>query len=626
VNGVMANFEMRVLLILIVLAVRVAACAGQDAVGQQGAGDAAPPKPIPIPSDAVRWGYADAEANVYTSSTYRYLFTIDNSPETLATASYVCNLALSHAAKPIVAVEPVKGSNRHLLRVDLKRLAPFNDGKDLQHLIDTWEKFAPINYYFHSINPNYVGRGTVKTTEKQQFEAQFNFSGKLQWVKVDFVRSIDPETVLLLKEGWNNGKAFTHPARLFREADPLIIKEFIDPAPKYIPALHLAGDDRKGIHRYERLQLLTGSDTPIMRLDHFFSLVLREARGKASDGFYYDFRNIPTGKDGLTDEQAWLKSVGGDAKIAENLRTDERAVMWRRRLNDRPAAFEWFATQGTHVSLGPGIAIMTRDFGRRDTDATVHPVYNVLNYKHDASEAFATLPNGFIEFVLFDGNGKIQKVAPPDIAIDSSPSNHSPVEVEVAHSCIRCHGPVGMYHPLSNHAHLLLETKLNIFDDEASKFDVEETIARIGALFGGEPMEVVRAARLTHAKAAFIATGGIFGLNTVTKVTAKTSGIFDQYYYGQVTPKIAAAEIGWRCSTEMQARKILKEQWPAMPLNDLGFSPESPAAQSLKFAEPDSRAQPNREDWEREYANLMLRSINTQIRKKRGEGHDHDAD
>lgn len=571
---------------------------------------------VPLPSDAVTWALPDAERGAEKSGDYRYFLVDEADPLVYGTASYACNLALSHAPSPFFAVEVVEGSAGHLLRIDCAKLAPFK--ADRLNLFQTWERLTARNYYFHSINPDFIGRGLKKTdrpadksTDKaevwggRQAEAFLRFPDGLRWVRVGFIRQISDAVVLLR---WEDGREFQQPAKYFRWQDRAVQSVVVDTPHvadeivSTIPSLHLNGLDSAGLHRYRRLQFLTGSETPIMRLDQFFSIALRQS----NDGLYYDFRNIKRNAgDGKTDEERWLDSVG-----RSSVRREERSVMWRRRLNDQPAAFEWFGTGNTQSTLGPGFVFMTRDFKRRKTDATVHPIYNVLNYKHDATEAFGTLPNGMIEFTLFSGAGELQDVAPPDIAIDNSPRGHSPVEVEVAHSCIRCHASSDMYHPFENHAHSLLESKLDIFDDTASKESIEETIVKIASLYGGNPMDVVRFARLTHARATIVATGGVFGINPVPKVCDRLAQIFDGYYFAPVTPRTAALELGWKCATDKEAQSLLKQIIPDMPLNDFGFSPESPAIRALKFHKEGMADLPLREDWEREYSMVAVRVLN----------------
>lgn len=173
----------------------------------------------------------------------------------------------------------------------------------------------------------------------------------------------------------------------------------------------------------------TGSETPIVRVDWFLN---RTGIQEGRDGYgYLNFLEIPSRRD--AEDLAGL-----DRKKAEARRRELAAVV----------ESSGVALQGRQLfrfdTIG-GVWWESRDVkaesnGRGDKNAA----RNLFgDYKHDAEEIVAELPNRLPFYYLSDAAGKGIASAPPDIAADSkSPSNDK--RVHVGMSCVRCHTRAGL--------------------------------------------------------------------------------------------------------------------------------------------------------------------------------------
>lgn len=173
----------------------------------------------------------------------------------------------------------------------------------------------------------------------------------------------------------------------------------------------------------------TDSAVPVVRADWFLN---RTAIQEGRDGFgYLDFLE--------------LKSRA-DAEALAGL--------------DRKKAEERFRRQAA-VILDSGVALQSRQLFRFDTVGGVwwesrdvraetagrddkNAVRRLLaDYKHDAEEIVAELPNRLPFYYLSDDKGTQIRSAPPDIASDGrSPTNDRRVHVGL--SCVRCHTRAGL--------------------------------------------------------------------------------------------------------------------------------------------------------------------------------------
>lgn len=531
-----------------------------------------PAKAVAIALDDARAIGHDAKDTLY----YLNLFaTVFDEHLDRGALSYSWNLVAATNSNPQMLVRRVDPAG-HVLAVNVRTACPRDaDYIRVRLLLET---LASRNFYFHSIDPDFVLNADGVTVDKAIAAAH------------GIKREVPP----------------------FRFGKDTFRNRFFA---KYTPALHLAGLTDEDTGRYAELRVLCGSENPIMLMDQFVSISHRAD----TDGLYYHLANIPT------TEKELDAQVGVDFAAAEKLRSDQRAVMWRRRLNDRPSMIEWAVPQGIRATDGLIPVIYTRDYANRRAEARIHPINNILDRTHAASRSFHPKPNMHLLMGLWDGKGNRQNVAPGNIAIDDS--TNPCVEVE-AGLCFRCHGPNGFFHPLENHLLTMTKVRVKVFDgfealplrdkfrklgivdDLGQKTDLEETLDRAAQLYEGDPADMLRFARLAHARAAIKSTGGVYGLDPVQEACARLAAIYARYELAPVTPLNACLELGIVCEDDAEAQRILSDVSLELYPDTYGLSPESPALWALVTWEEGTLALPTRQAWENEYATVMVRVTN----------------
>lgn len=176
------------------------------------------------------------------------------------------------------------------------------------------------------------------------------------------------------------------------------------------------------------------SEAPLVHAEQFFVASARQLsiRNKEEGTGYYDFLALKTRDD-------FFKLAGVKVQDAK-----ERYKVWRAAIlksgiskqNRQVVNFDERAwgTLDTFDESGRGILLNNLREGE---------------FKHDAEEWYAKLPNGLWVTFLSDANGKRVAFAPPEIGPDDSELNkvrakdgtQRDVRVHTNLSCIRCHGP-----------------------------------------------------------------------------------------------------------------------------------------------------------------------------------------
>jgi len=516
---------------------------------------------VPVPADAAAMAATDIQKLDQSDQPFqRYLFVHgDRSRSFHGAFNYVLNSAVSHAS--ILYRPPVVAEGR-LIRIDLRRLWPRED--QFKELFFVYEELARLDRYFN-------------VTSELVLEEQVR-------VKTAPYRAVDGRTYDYEYQTKRTVKTGTQ------------------------PALHLAGmtGDQGAI---TILKTLTQSQAPILRADQF--LVLASSSYKLENGQYYRFRRVreSDAASGKSAEQLWLESVGVDYAAIQKMRSDQRIAKWRSNITGKPRAIEYFYSSSARPIVGPSLTALTRDFFDGTIKASVHPVKNLLNYVHDGTEAMSILPNGMVFWVLFNGAGGLVDVAPQALVSDREvPAPHT-TNLQPPISCWRCHGKHDMWQPASNDAQGRLGArKLDFFDDESSTTDPIDTMDRLAGLYTGEMDEPLRIARNAHARAAFIVSMGM----QLPEIAEKLAEIYRKYRYDLVTPRAACLELGWEVPEE-DAGALFAEILPKLPANRFGVRPENPTIGTLRDG-----IGVNRDDWEQEYADAMLRVTIEAIRKQGG--------
>jgi len=558
----------------------------------------AKPTAVPTPADAVVLAATDIAGLALEDQPFqRYLFTYDTSNEFYGAFCYVINSSISHAA---TLYKPPRLAGGHLIRIDLRRLWP--QKQEFQSLIPIYEELATIDPYFHVTGQVTVKKKVKKTVEVTEFEEKTvtEKTGRqvrklYQYANGQQFYRLEDETRTVTKKV---------PVKRKKEVEEEV-EEQIEGTEH---ALHLLGTNKTDAPILV-LAESTRSAVPILRADWFIFIVSNS--DEAENGRYYQFRLIEKSKDDKSAEQLWLESVGIDYAVVQNIRADQRVGMWRSKVTGKPRAIEYFFAPSTRPAVGPAGVSITRDYFKGAVDAKEHPLKNLLNYKFDGSEAMGYLRNGMMTFTLFDGAGELVTKAPPNLVADRTiPAPHD-TELTSMISCIRCHGPTDMWMDAPNEVlHLSKGVRgLNFFDDESDKENPEATMDRLAGLYAGEMDEFLRISRNTHAKATFIVTGGM----KIPDVSKKIGEIYNTYRYDLVTVQTACLELGWRVSEE-DAYDWFHRILPKLPPNRFGVSPENVTVGTLRASSARYPLSVNRDDWEQEYADAMLRVTTEAVR------------
>lgn len=524
-------------------------------------------KKVPNPSDVVKLALLDLQAIPSDDRPFqRYIYTRDNSKEFHGAFNYVLNTCLSHAS---TLYRPTVVANGYLIRIDLKRVWPRS--KDYARFFPIYEELSLIDPYFHT-----TGEITEEITTQ---------------VKVTIPRKVV------------NGKYVTSEMQDRVTTQTTTSTEH---------ALHLAGHEGTDA-AIGTLAAELATQTPILRAD--WLIVTLTTSNSKQNGRYHQFRGFAKSTETKSAEQAWLESMGLDYENIKNeLRSDQRIGKWRSMITGKPRAVEYVYTPGVRATLGPIVVTMTRDYFTGKIKAKDHPIKNLLNYKHDGTEAIGPLPNGMLSFLLFDAKGSLIEVAPAELVSDRTVPAPHPTDLQGPISCIRCHGPTEMWMDTKNDVMAFTKGNLgvNIFDDESNEnLTPEEALDRIAGLYTGELEEPIRISRNTHSKATFIVSGGM----EIPEVAKKIADIYEEYRYDPVTPEVACRELGYEVSAE-QAATVFDAIIPTLPPNRHGVHPETVTIATLRAWTKTTPLYVNRDDWEQEYADAMLRTIMAEITTK----------
>lgn len=444
-------------------------------------------KRIAKPADAVRIAYADAvaisNATPQALPQLRYLFMREPSDANRAALGYILNTALNHAGDSYGAVSLADGL---VWRVDLALYADAKADK-LVALLAAWERQRDAQFYL------------LTDALKQVFAPRF---------------------VL-------NGKAFSQ----------VSVKRSI-PAPYADPQGELTA-----------LAAMLVTEIPILSAEQFARFALGTARADgdavnpiANDGLYYEFRAIEPNPEKQTAEAAFLARAGVDLAEFGERNVDQRVALVRTPTGS-PGIVEYAPSTATRPSIGPSIATITRDYFQGAIRADKHPFENLLDRKHDGSEAITFKQDGGLEFALFDARGGLVREAPPNLASDNT-NPHVLKRLHGAISCIRCHGPNAMFQPAPNYI-----TALRGVAVDGARFDVfagdEQTTRRLVSLFNGETVDAFATARLTHAKFSILSSG-----QPTEAVAAAVASLHDGWLYGDVDPAKVVKLLGYDCGED----------------------------------------------------------------------------
>lgn len=360
----------------------------------------------------------------------------------------------------------------------------------------------------------------------------------------------------------------------------------------------------------EELETLTGSAAPIVESRYFTFRALSTIKDSGLyellfGGLYYELSGIKkakaVGKRKATDEDLLFEQVGiGDVDkgltaeaIFERLRGDQRTAVFRSKVTAKPRRVDVLPSLSGRGNQG--FLIVTHDLRDRDVDTGTHPLMNLAQFKDAAREDIFTKANGLHGFALFDGDGKLQDEAPPDVVKDHTiPSPHT-ARLAGAISCIRCHGTDGSdgLKPLVNDVQRLLKGPgaLDIFGD-ISKGNLNKTIPdtldRLTGQYAGSPDKVLRRGREDYIEAILRATGPWdddkeaqikIGLNTAKRYEE----MWVDWLYESVDARKALREWGYEVNAK-DAPAVLREYLTPDKASEVGgITPEDVRLGALRM-------------------------------------------
>lgn len=525
---------------------------------------------LSIPANAVSMAVADLGGIPAADQPFqRYIWIPSPNKQRIGAVCYAVNLSVSQAS---TIIKPKVLNKSHMLRFDLRVLAP--QESQLAKMLVLWERLGNDPYFHINATANDALPTDAIVIKSDLTDPagsiRFKAGGKL-WFKT------------------NEGLFFLWNGTQWISDQSIIVNN-----PKKVSTYGA----HCGLEQSVLLQGLTKSNAAVVRYDYFIAKVLTTL----DDGLYYDFVGIvanPGG--GKTSQEAFFASLGVDEKIIENLRSDQRAAMFRSNVTGKPRRIDAFQGPNVRPGVGSGLITVTRDMADENIGPNGDPFRNLLVLKDDAREVIAERPNGMHIFALFDGKGNLQRAAPDNVVKDHSvPAPHT-ARLQPSISCIRCHGPNQGFQPFRNEVQVMRNGLLDIFDDLQSRKAIPETLDRLAGLYAGDLTKAINRGRDDYADAVFITTEGM----SVSEVSAAVSTIYGNYYYDMIDAQVALRELGFDVPKEHSVT-YLNQFVPPLQRDVLGISPEDPIIGALK-----SGLSINRSQWEQIYADMAFRGLQT---------------
>ena len=521
----------------------------------------------PSPADAVAYAVADlSQLSIADQPFQRYIWIPDGDPQKIAVMNYVMNLAASRAS---VLVAPAVVAEGKLVRWDLRQLAPRSEQYASLHAL--WEELA-FEPYFHIVKTTAdalpIGAVQIESrADDPPGSLRFKFQEQL------FFKAPGNEIFILENNAWSRREIQINVQRV------------------------VSYGAHVGLEQGVLLQGLSQSNAAVVRYDYFLVRSLSSIDG----GLYYKFAGIEKNPSEGTAQDAFLKSLGASQQLVEELRSDQRAAIFRSNVTGKPRRVDVFYGAGVRPGSGAGLITITHDISDNDVDPRSDPIRNLLNLKDQAREAIAVKPNGLHIFALFDGNGALQDEAPPNIVRDHSVPPPHTGRVQSAISCIRCHGPEDGLKPFKNDVQTMLSGFLDVFGDVSSADQIPDQLDRLAGLYAGDLDKPIRRGRDDYSDAVFRVTGGM----TIPQVSARVSDIYGDYVYREVGAFEACIELGYLVPPK-QAVYYLNKILPPLQQDVVGISPEDPIIGALKAG-----LKVNRLQWEQVYADAAFRALQT---------------
>lgn len=325
------------------------------------------------------------------------------------------------------------------------------------------------------------------------------------------------------------------------------------------------------------------------------------------DGLYYEARGLQVGKTKLND---YLRDRGVDLSVIDRLRSED-AEHCMSQVTGRARQVRFRNSSGVKPSVGSALCAVTMDNFEDRTDSRNDPFRSLLDHKPDGYEVFVTLPSGWIEYTLFDGNNLLAAEAPPNLVTDRTVPNPFPARLSPPISCIRCHGPHDQWQPMRQEFKELASDRTKLLTDlsKGQRFDKQlEQFRRVQAITAGDTDRALELARNTADARSF----------AVCKLpsqdfSAAVSRVYGDYVFRFVTPLDALAELGFTPDQD-DPTGVLTFRRVVPARSEQGLTPDDPSIARLHTLAlgRDGKRTPltlTRLQWEQVYADAMTRAI-----------------
>lgn len=561
------------------------------------------PKRSGVPMDAVALALADISQDAHHAAYYRYVWVPSGDKDEAAAVDVVVNTAIS---KSPALLRGVRLGGNQLLRYDLRLLAP--QEADLKKLLEQWEKFQDDEPYF--LVNGLDAKSVVIITEDAKVHTPKETLGTAKvGERLPYLGDMTDKENAWYRVTFQGQPAFILQSHAKKESSE---------AKARVMGPH-CGEEAV------QVVVATHSQVPIVRSDYF----TRKALSTLDGGQYYEFRGIEKSPDNAkADIEHFLETFAGvtEADIAK-LRSDQKVAMFRSQVTGKPRAVVMFSGAQSRISVNQGLVMITQDMRDSDVDPLADPMLNLLKFKFPAIELFAEMQNGMLAYALYtgdingdgdydaaDGEGKLVRSAPDDIATDHTVPVPHTGRLQPAISCIRCHNtkrgetePEGWL-DLTNDVQSLLKSRLDVFGEQKDGFPNQDTLDRLAGLYSGDLAKPLRRARDDFAEAMLRLTSNPGDENASAVTVAHTEIIktYHGYWYDLVSPETACRELGFAVDGNPAAITLLKRLLPPLAPDELGISPEDARLGALKAGLSINRLQ-----WEAVYADAAARTIHT---------------
>ncbi len=518
---------------------------------------------------------AEAWGEILDTSVYRYVWIPDGNIQDQALVSFVLNSVVSRSDINYVPGRPRSPiqvlDNGRLMRINMRELAPLNQGEDYESITSTWDKM--FNPYF------LIEKNEVKVLESIKQVLIVKREQVRVQVGSDIVALLDIDTELdvvdiVVKGGnkwcqidWEGETGFVLLDNKIKIIDQQeeIIEDKID-FKTNVFGPHIDLDAASALQGATSDDIAHLTINPIIWCRSLYKAALTQI----DDGLYYEFKGIRPANEqekekGLSDLDVFLVAKGVSEDLITKLRADQRVAMITSQVTGKPRRIDVF-DRPARIGNNQGLVVITQDMLDGDYNAGADPFMNLINFVVGGKELIYEENNGHLGYILFDGKGNLVNEAPPNLVADHTIPAPFTRRLQPAISCIRCHGrnESAGWIPFTNDIRTALAGFLNAYEDKdgvRQKQDLPETLETLARLYQGILDKPMRRAREDLSDAIVITTGDARNARGLPwqyeDVSNALAERFVYYDYTAVTPLIACEELGYRVEDPGQAVTLL---------------------------------------------------------------------